>query len=173
MTYNENASKDGDYYIHESTNFDRTHMLQLTKSTFANPPWTFINLFLFAISPTEMLRRGFYASICATAVAFEMSNIICSGYHRKLWEKFKINCVLFYIFDIIIHWIPLVVFYQPPLESIEEELLSKCIAFSCNVVWGLIVSRGSMNLSNVYAFMEIQDWLLLWLIVFVTTFVAP
>ena len=45
MTHNENASKNGDHYIHESTDFDRTHMIQLSKST-------------FAIGKRKTIRRG-------------------------------------------------------------------------------------------------------------------
>ena len=157
----------------ESLLNNKFDILKVVKDSILNPPWTFVNLFLYMFSQSELLRRGFYASICATAVAFEMVNIIYPGYHCKLWEKLGLNGVLFYIFDITVHWIPVVMLYQPPLESLREEVLSKGIAFSCNLVLGLLVSRGTMNLSSVYAFLEMRGWWLCWAIVFVTTILAP
>ena len=132
-----------------------------------------MDLFLLLTSPNDLLRRGFYASMFAAALVFEMTNMLFPGYHRALMDKNKINYMLFYLLDIIIHWLPLQAFYEPPLDCVQDEFVSKIVAFAFNLFWGLLISGWTLDLSNVYSPLNVQDWYILWVLVFVLTLAAP
>ena len=47
------------------------HALHLLRIGLRNPPWTFVNLLIYATAANHVIRRGAYASMWATMVAFD------------------------------------------------------------------------------------------------------
>ena len=125
-----------------------------------NPPWTFINLGMYFCLPT-FFKRGSYASFWSTLLSFHLINIIDGTAHSRLASKQGISLPAFYAFDFIVHWCPIYFLYVPPLK--KNDMASKLFSLTCNISWGAWISRGTMNLSQVYIELEFYKWCILWL----------
>jgi hypothetical protein len=144
------------------------HAKRLLLLSVRNPPWTFVNLAVYFAIPIPFFRRGCYASFWSTLVSFELINFIDRTAHARLAKKQGFPLPVFYAFDVVVHWLPVVCLYVPPLET--GELVSKLVSLSANLLWGAYASKCTMNLSEVYIEMGCEKWCLLWTVV---CFVTP
>ena len=143
-------------------------MCLLLSIAWKQPPWTFVNLFIYAVAwmvdPTTPVLRASYASMWGTLVAFEGIVLFRRDTHKFIMEKQQFGPVAFYAFDIVVHWLPLLLLYVP----FEGYLVNACGA-AANVLWGVVVTRGTMNLSEMYCPLPMFHWAALWVIVSLTT----
>ena len=152
--------------------FSLSHLAELLRVAAKDPPWTFVNLFIYLLAPTVFFKRASYVSMWGTVVSFELINLLDRGYHRKLWTKQNITMPVFYAFDLIVHWLPLAAFYTPALCN-GVDILCKLVAVAINVTWGAWVTGGTMDLSGVYVYMPWAKWRVMWTIALTCTLLAP
>lgn len=152
--------------------FSLNHIAELLRIATKDPPWTFVNLFLYLIAPTAFLKRASYASMWGTVVSFETINLFDWGVHRNLWEKQKISMSVFYAFDLLVHWLPLAAFYTAP-PCLGTDVMCKSVAVASNVAWGVWITGGTMDLSTVYVYMPLAKWRVMWGVAIVGTLLAP
>ena len=136
------------------------------------PPWTFVNLLLYTFGafaePRMILCRATYASMWGTAVSFEAIGLLDRTAHVQLMDKQGFSPRVFYTFDILVHWLPLILLHVP-FQGFAVNSIGACV----NLLWGVAISGGTMNLSDVYCYIKMQHWWCLWVLCLsVTTFVT-
>ena len=149
------------------------HINELLCAAAKQPPWTFVNLLLYMVAPTKFLMRACSASMWGTAFSFELINFVEPGAHRRLAEKQTLTMPIFYVFDLLVHWLPLVVLYIPSSLCVYQDSFCKVTAVVLNVTWGVLLTGGSMDLSNVYVKMSIRKWYVMWASAIFFTMAAP
>jgi hypothetical protein len=96
-------------------------------------------------------------SMWATMICFESMIVIDSSAHTAMRIKNGMSVLVFYAADLLVHWAPLLL-YVPPLPW------ANLIGLAGNLAWGACLTRGSMNLSEVYVPLSATTWYILWCI---------
>ena len=123
----------------------------------ARPPWTFVNLALYALAPVAVVRRAAYVSMWATMICFESMLLLEPAAHVAMRRKNGLGVVAFYAGDVLVHWLPLLL-YVPPLPW------ANLLGLAGNIAWGVCMTRGTMDLSEVYVPLHVTSWKVLWMI---------
>lgn len=132
-----------------------------------HPPWTFLNLFIYAIAPTAAVRRGSYASMWATLVCFYYALLLDPTWHKRLMEKQHFSPLVFYLFDALVHWLPLAALHVPyqGAGANATGLL--------NLLWGVVITGGTMDLSEAYVALPLGHWHRMWMVSIIVTLCVP
>ena len=121
------------------------------------PPWTFVNLAVYALAPVAVVRRAAYVSMWATMICFESLLILDPSVHVALRRKNGLGVAAFYAGDVLVHWLPLLL-YVPPLPW------ANLLGLAGNLTWGACMTRGTMDLTDVYVPLHTTSWGVLWVI---------
>lgn len=132
-----------------------------------HPPWTLLNLALYALAPNSTMRRGAYASMWATWVCFYFALVLDPQWHVMIMRKQRIGAVVFYLCDVLLHWVPLVALHVP-----YRGVLANATGLS-NVAWGIWMTNGTMDLSEAYAPLSLRQWYCVWVASVVVTIMVP
>lgn len=132
------------------------------------PPYTYCNLILYSISPYAWLRRSSYASMWGVMVSFEVANFVDTKLHSNIARKQNMTDLQFRLMNILVHWVPLYICYVP-FRGFLVNLVGACI----NIVWGILISKGNMNLSHVYVPLTTYQWHFLFVVSCVATICVP
>ena len=143
------------------------HVCHLLHMAMQYPPWTIINLCIYAMAPNANIRRGSYASMWATIVCFYYALLLDHTWHKKIMERQRFSPLTFYTFDALVHWIPLIVLHVP-----YRGWMANATGL-LNFIWGLLVTRGTMDLSDAYAPLTQSQWLKMWTMSLVITVAVP
>ena len=143
------------------------HSLYLLRIAMCHPPWTFVNLFVYAAAPNATIRRGSYASMWATLLCFNYALLLDRTWHRRMMEKQRFSRLTFYTLDALVHWVPLVVLHVP-----YRGWMANATGL-LNFVWGVLVTGGTMDLSEAYVPLTRAQWRKMWMLSFVVTVAIP
>ena len=125
------------------------------------PPWTFVNLIAYAATrDLPVLRRASYVSMCATWICFESLLLLDPLVAPRLRAKQGLGVVAFYVADVAVHWLPLVVCYVPPRP--RAALVANLLGLAGNLARGVVITGGTMDLSDVYVPLDATSWRTLW-----------
>lgn len=135
----------------------RTLIIHNIQRALQYPPWTILNLIIYAVAPNSALRRGSYASMWATVVCFYAALLFEPRWHEMLMRKQ----------DVLLHWMPLVVLYVP-----YKGMLANATGLS-NLLWGMWITNGTMDLSEAYAPLSLPSWYCIWTLSILVTILIP
>ena len=88
--------------------------------------------------------------------------------HPQLMKKQGFSKGVFYAFDILVHWVPLWCLHVP-FQGFAVNSIGAC----ANLLWGIAISGGTMNLSEVYCHLNMEKWCFLWVLCLGVTIFVP
>ena len=103
----------------------------------------------------------------ATVACFYYALWLDPTWHKRMMEKQRFSARVFYAFDILVHWVPLVALRVPYLGWIANAM------GLLNLVWGALITRGTMDLSEAYVPLSRNQWHKMWAMSVIITVCVP
>ena len=82
-----------------------------------------------------------------------------------------LNVYVFRVGDFMLHWLPLWLCWTPSNKG--RRLLQNLTGFAGNFLWGVIATRGDLDITKIYGELPPGGNAAMWLVVFLATLMAP
>ena len=145
-----------------------SNLQAVASNAVVRPPWTFVNLVIYFATTmrddvwAQLIRRASYVSMCTIVFSFYAALLLDSSCHIRLCRKQGLTLPIFYLFDVLLHWLPCWRLYVACPPFFASQTLCSVLSTCTHIFWGYITSGGTMNLSQVYANMHAHEWRILW-----------
>lgn len=108
-------------------------------------------------------------SVC---ISFHFSLLLDNNVFDKFCERWDMNVYYFWSMNVVVHVLPMfLLLYVVRIDKLKGEWYYGVYTSSFHLLWCITVNN-SLDLSNLYVYMETHQWYILWSITVVTHLVT-